>query len=444
MVDKITLADVDDLESITSSAATINANSAAIVSAVNNTLSRDGTSPNTMGTTLDMNSNAIINLPAPVSGSSPMRLSDASVLNGGGTISSLPAGGTTGQALKKASNADYDFTYGNTVSSVGVTFPAGIDVTGSPVTSSGTIVGTWSNGTTGTGANVFATSPTLATPTLTSPTMTAPVLGTPASGTLTNTTGLPIATGVSGLGTGVATFLATPSSANLISAVTNETGSGSLVFATSPTLVTPVLGTPTSGTLTNATGLPIATGVSGLGTGVATFLATPSSANLKSALTDETGSGGAAVFATSPTITTPNIIGITSGGNAAAGSVGEVISATSGSVALTTATAANLTSIALTAGDWDIEAGVIFSGTGTTQATELWSSINTVTATNVFLPGQCIRFRGQTLTDPLLGFPVGSMRVSISGTTTYYLNAQANFTVSTLSAQGTIRARRAE
>ena len=63
---------------------------------------------------------------------------------------------------------------------------------------------------------------------------------------------------VSGLGTGVATFLATPSSANLIAAVTDETGTGALVFANSPTLVTPALGTPASGTLTNATGLPIA------------------------------------------------------------------------------------------------------------------------------------------------------------------------------------------
>ena len=62
-----------------------------------------------------------------------------------------------------------------------------------------------------------------------------------------------ISTGVTGLGTGVATFLATPSSANLISAVTDETGTGSLVFATSPTLTTPVLGTPSSGNLSNCT-----------------------------------------------------------------------------------------------------------------------------------------------------------------------------------------------
>lgn len=68
------------------------------------------------------------------------------------------------------------------------------------------------------------------------------------------------------------------------------------------TFVAPILGTPTSITLTNATGLPVSTGISGLGTGVGTFLATPSSTNLAAALTDETGSGPA-VFSVSPALT---------------------------------------------------------------------------------------------------------------------------------------------
>jgi hypothetical protein len=68
---------------------------------------------------------------------------------------------------------------------------------------------------------------------------------------------LPVAnggTGITSLGSNVATFLGTPSSANLRSALTDETGSGSAVFATSPTLVTPALGTPASGVMTNVSG----------------------------------------------------------------------------------------------------------------------------------------------------------------------------------------------
>jgi hypothetical protein len=176
------------------------------------------------------------------------------------------------------------------------------DITGTlPVANGGTGV----TSSTGTGSVVLSNSPTLVTP----------ALGTPASGTATNLTGLPISTGVSGLGTGVATFLATPSSANLISAVTDETGSGALVFANSPTLVTPALGTPSALVGTNITGTAsgltagnVTTNANLTGaitsTGNATSLGSFSSANLLGALTDETGTGSA-VFATSPTLVTP-------------------------------------------------------------------------------------------------------------------------------------------
>ena len=89
---------------------------------------------------------------------------------------------------------------------------------------------------TGTGNNVLATSPTLVTPNL----------GTPASATLTNATGLPVATGISGLGTGAATALGV------------NVGSGGAFVVNGG-----ALGTPSSGTLTNVNGLPLSTGVTG-------------------------------------------------------------------------------------------------------------------------------------------------------------------------------------
>jgi len=163
-----------------------------------------------------------------------------------------------------------------TVSSVGQTFTGGIvSVSGSPVTSSGTlaltVAGTsggvpyFSSGTTwassaalasnalvvGGGAGAAPSTVTTGTGVVTALgvntgsagafVVNGGALGTPSSGTLTNATGLPVSTGVSGLGTGVATFLGTPSSANLAAAVTDETGSGSLVFGTNATLTNPTV-----------------------------------------------------------------------------------------------------------------------------------------------------------------------------------------------------------
>jgi len=208
---------------------------------------------------------------------------------------------------------------------------------------------------TGSGALVFATSPTLVTP----------ALGTPASGVMTNTTGT-----ASGLTAGNVTTNAnitghvtsvgnasvlgsftlaqlntavsdatlvdldnsdtltnkvisltsntlTATSLELKTAISDETGSGALVFATSPSLVTPLLGTPTSGVATNLTGTASGLTAGNVTTnanltghitsvGNAAVLGSFTSAQLLTALTDETGTG-AAVFGTSPTLTTPTI-----------------------------------------------------------------------------------------------------------------------------------------
>ena len=148
----------------------------------------------------------------------------------------------------------------------------------------------------GSGAAVFNANPTEVGGTVTSVGGTGTVNGITLTGTVTSSgnltlggalsgvnltsqvTGtLPVAnggTGITSLGSGVATWLGTPSSANLATAVTDETGSGALVFATSPTLVTPVLGTPASGNLSNCT----ADGTNDVGTNNVAAVGTKTSA----------------------------------------------------------------------------------------------------------------------------------------------------------------------
>lgn len=295
-------------------------------------------------------------------------------------------------------------------------------------------------------------------------------LGTPASGVATNLTGLPISTGLTGAGTGVLTALGV-----------NVGTAGSVVINAG------VLGTPASGVATNLTGLPISTGLTGAGTGVLTALGinvgtagsvvvnggalgTPSSGvgtnitNVNAATLNAatfaapgaigggTPSTGAFTTVTASTSITPtNIVGTSTNNNASAGSVGEYVpsSIASGSqVALTTNTPTLITSISLTAGDWDVTLQPIFIGAATTLTNYIFASVSSAGVLDMTTPGAFAS----------IGYPTGGtaiyasgtgismtlspFRFSLSGTTTISAYAQSGFTTSTAGVYGLLRARR--
>ena len=154
------------------------------------------------------------------------------------------------------------------------------------------------------------------------------------------------------------------------------------------------------------------------------------------------------------------ITGTPTNDNAPAGFLGEYIQSTiptGSAVALTTATPANITSIALTSGDWDVDCQVEFSPAATTSVTQSNAAMSLTSATLSTQPGGTVGIAtlgpepiltvNQAAAVPAAGYAVAPTTVRITvaqsnSTATVYLVAQATFTVSTMSAFGSIRARR--
>lgn len=153
-----------------------------------------------------------------------------------------------------------------------------------------------------------------------------------------------------------------------------------------------------------------------------------------------------------PLLNANSISGTTTNDNAAAGQLGEFVTSTvavGSAVSLTTATPANVTSIALTAGDWDVSAQVDLNLTGAT-GTLFQSGPSLTTAT---LPTQAggsglgtdslvNRVDPTTTLTGVIQLQSLATRVSLASSSTLFLVASATFSVGTVAAFGTIRARR--
>jgi hypothetical protein len=148
----------------------------------------------------------------------------------------------------------------------------------------------------------------------------------------------------------------------------------------------------------------------------------------------------------SPTQTV-GIQGTTTNNNAQAGSVGEFISATvtsGAAVALTTGVLASVTTISLTAGDWDVRGTVGFQlGTSTSITAMLGGVSSTGSLPNPASGGVFAQYQAAVAPGSVNpAYSTGPTRISLAATTTVSLLAQAIFTVAGLAAFGFIGARR--
>lgn len=241
--------------------------------------------------------------------------------------------------------------------------------------------------------------------------------------------------------------------------MTNGTGGGSATFTNATSSVTGVVKPDgTIITVDGSGGITVAKGSSSLFgvvevdnstiTASAGVISAVTGTNVINVLTNDTR---ALTFTNTNSvvgfgnITATNLTAITTtNDNAAAGFLGQFLNslvASGSAVSLTTATASNVTSISLTAGDWDVEGNVNFSET-TSTVTARSAGISTTTGTLPTDGSEVPNGVQSTVTSEVNGISLPRKRVSIASTTTVYLVGKATFSAGTCVGYGQINARR--
>lgn len=172
-------------------------------------------------------------------------------------------------------------------------------------------------------------------------------------------------------------------------------------------------------TITSLTGLTTALSVAQGGTGVTTT---------------------AALLAALVTAGAASSVGVTDASNAAAGRVGEFVTANAAAVSLTNNTAVNLTSLALSAGDWEVWGVFEPTPAGAGQPTTYGVGVNTVSAVFPSYDKAQLINPAPSLFRQVMASP--RVRVNVSSATTVYLVGYATFSSGTVTAAATINARR--
>lgn len=200
----------------------------------------------------------------------------------------------------------------------------------------------------------------------------------------------------------------------------------------------------TASTLQNARTIAISGAISGTATSFdgSANIVIPSTISAGASIESPVFSGTATGALTSKVIQ-----GITDGSSAASGFMGQIVSSTvavGSAVALTTGVTANVTSISLPAGEWYVNGQVDYRAAATTSITILTQGISQTSAAlggqDTFTRNVSAAFVPTAAND--VGIAIRGQRILLSSTTTIFLVANAVFTVASLSAYGTIEARR--